>query len=334
MEDRPRIATLVMGDGIGDATMRLPFLYALRRAYPDHELWWIASDNSDMAGPMRRFTSSLIDRVIEHAELEKPAKDVIPRLRRMPNFDIAFDIRARVATVLTARMFLKHRRFFCCLPGFMLSDRRPPGRWQRPLALPERMLSMLDAAIGGHADYRGWQSILSPGPEAVAAAADILRPAAGRTLVGLAPGSSQSFKNWPMENFAALAQRIESDGLTPVYIGGPLERLAIAALPRLAGAIYYTPDLRPGIHGVELTMAIARQLHAAVANDGGVGHLFAAAEAPLVSLFGPTDHRKCGPWTDKVRFVCAQDFGGTTLDVIPVPAVHEALKLALAVPGR
>ena len=334
MEETPRIALLVMGDGIGDATMRLPFLHALRRVYPHHELWWISSLHSDMAGPMHRFTASMIDRVIEHADLEKPAKRVIPRLRRLPAFDIVFDIRARVATVLMARLFLKHRRFFCCLPGFVLSDRRPPGRWRRPLPLPERMLSMLDAAIGGHADYRGWQSILSPGPKAVAAAAEILRPAQGRKLVGLAPGSSQSFKNWPIENFAALAQKIADEGLMPVFIGGPLEKAAIGALPRLAGAIYYTPDMRPDIHGVELTMAVARQLHAAVANDSGVGHLFAAAEVPLVSLFGPTDHRKCGPWTDKVRFVIAQDFGGTRLDLIPVSAVHGALERLLDRPGR
>lgn len=318
-----------MADGIGDATMRLPFLHALRRAYPHHELWWIASENSVMAGPMRRFTGTMIDRVIEHAELEKPAKTVIPRLRRLPDFDMIFDIRARIATVLMARIFLKPRQFYCCLPGFLLSARRPPGRWRRPLALPERMLSMLDAAIGGRADYRGWQSILTPGPKAAAAAGEILGPVSARRLVGIAPGSSQSFKNWPMQNFADLAQSLAADGLTPVFIGGPFERAAIEALPRLAGAIYYTPDLNPEIHGLELTMAIARQLHAAVANDSGIGHLFAAADIPLVSLFGPTDHRKCGPWTDKVRFLCAQDFGGTTPDVIPVLAVRKALNLAL-----
>ena len=330
MEERSRIALLVMADGIGDATMRLPFLQALRRSYPEHELWWIASENSVMAGLMRRFTGTMIDRVIEHAELEKPAKKVIPRLRRLPGFDIVFDIRARVATVLMARAFLKHRRFFCCLPGFMLSDRRPPGRWQRPLALPERMLTMLDAAIGGRADYRGWQSILSPGPEAVAAAGEILSPAEGRKLVGIAPGSSQSFKNWPMENFAALARRLAADSLAPVFIGGPFERAAIESLPRLPGAIYYTPDQRPDIHGIELTMAVARRLHAAVANDSGIGHLFAAADIPLVSVFGPTDHRKCGPWSDKVRFVVAEDFGTTGLGAIPVAAVRDAVELALA----
>jgi ADP-heptose:LPS heptosyltransferase len=329
MADRPRILMLVMADGIGDATMRLPFLQALRRVYPDHELWWIASTNSVMAGIMRRFTGTMIDRVFEHAHLEKPAREVIPRLRQLPRFDIVFDIRARIATVLTARTFVSHQHFFCCLPGFMLSDRRPPGRWQRPLALPERMLSMLDAAIGGHGDYRGWQSILSPGPEAVAAADRILSPADGRKLVGIAPGSSQSFKNWPMENFVALARKLADDGLTPVFIGGPFERAAIEALPPLAGAISYTPDLRPDIHGLELTMAIARRLHAAVANDSGIGHLFAAAEIPLVSVFGPTDHRKCGPWSDKVRFVLARDFGGTGLGAIPVAAVRDAVDRAL-----
>ncbi len=152
MEDRPRILMLVMADGIGDATMRLPFLRALRRTYPDHELWWVASTTSVMAGLMRRFTGTMIDCVIEHAHLEKPAREVIPRLRELPSFDIVFDIRARVGTVLMARMFVRHRRFFCCLPGFMLSHRRPPGRRQRPLALPERMLSMPDAANGRPAD--------------------------------------------------------------------------------------------------------------------------------------------------------------------------------------
>ena len=325
MENRPRIATLLFVDGIGDAIMRLPFLYALRRAYPKHELWWIVSNDSAMRGAVRRFTGSMIDRVIEHADLEKPAWKVVSRLRRLPKFDIAFDGRFRVATVLTARTFLRYRRFFCCLPGFMLSDRRPPGRRCRPLAMPERMLSMLDAAIGGRSDYYGWRSILSPSAEALAAADEILVAAKGRTTIGIAPGSSKPYKNWPIDSYAALARRLTADGLAPVFIGGPSERRLFEALPQISGAIYYAPDLRPDIDGLELTIALARKLNVAVANDSGIGHLFAATETPLISLFGPTKHVKYGPWTDKVTFLLAQDFGSNAMNAIPVAAVHKAV---------
>ena len=41
-------------------------------------------------------------------------------------------------------------------------------------------------------------------------------------------------------------------------------------------------------YGQAVTIALAKRLTLAVANDAGVGHMLAAANCPLVSLFGPT----------------------------------------------
>ena len=41
--DRSPIAVLVDREGLGDVMLKTPFLRALRRAFPEHPVWWIAT---------------------------------------------------------------------------------------------------------------------------------------------------------------------------------------------------------------------------------------------------------------------------------------------------
>jgi ADP-heptose:LPS heptosyltransferase len=56
-----------------------------------------------------------------------------------------------------------------------------------------------------------------------------------------------------------------------------------------------------------------------VGNDSGMMHLAAAAGAPTLGLFGPTDERLYGPWGDRTASVRARDvevvFGKTSKTV-------------------
>src|SRR5262249_45438133 len=157
--------------------------------------------------------------------LTEPAREVIPRLRALPPFDLVFDSRTRFATVLLARTLLSHRGFYTCLPGYMLSSGRPPGRFVRPDNIAERMLSLAEAAIGQSVDASGAFK-LSADVERFAATA--LPP--GRTYVGLATGSREARKNWPTANFVLLAERLEREGLVPVFLIGPQERELVETL--------------------------------------------------------------------------------------------------------
>ena len=127
-----RIAVLVDREGLGDALLKIPFLRATRRAFPGHRVWWIATHQTAMEDDLAPWVAPLIDRVIANAGLTSPGREIVPRLRRLPPFDVVFDARSRFMTVLLARRYLKHRGFYACLPGFMLSDRLPPGRFTRP----------------------------------------------------------------------------------------------------------------------------------------------------------------------------------------------------------
>ena len=115
-----------------------------------------------------------------------------------------------------------------------------------------------------------------------------------------------------------------------MFIIGPNETHLLSHSDPLPSAIYYTPSRYPEINGLELTLAVGRKLSGVIVNDSGVGHLMTVADIPIVALFGPTRYQKYGPWSDNVRFVKAQDFGGKAMDAIPVAAVFaEARRLII-----
>jgi hypothetical protein len=108
----------------------------------------------------------------------------------------------------------------------------------------------------------------------------------GKYLLVL-PGSGSIAKNWPAENFIALATKMALR-IPSLVILGPAEAalepiFAASGLPMLAH-----------LELAELA-AIARLSAAFVGNDSGVSHLAAAAGAPGVTLFGPTDPGRWRP---------------------------------------
>ncbi|MBK5957207.1 glycosyl transferase family 9 [Rhodoplanes elegans] len=322
------IAVIVDREGLGDSLLKLPFLRAITRAYPGRPVWWISSHQTSMAHELAPFVRPLLANVIENAALTRPPLDVIGRLRALPPFEMVFDSRTRGLTVLLARLFLKHRGFYCCLPGYLFSSRRPPGRFGRPRGIAARMLSLAEAAIGGPADWEGRLDI-SDAARTLAAA----RLPAGPSYVGLAPGSREARKNWPVDRWVALAAALTARGHVPVFLIGPQEQALIERIRAEApGALM--PEVEPvdpalGLARLELAIAVGERLAAVVANDNGIGHLMATIGTPLVSLFGPTDVGRWAPFTRRGEIVRAQDFGGETMEDIPVDAALAGLERLL-----
>jgi ADP-heptose:LPS heptosyltransferase len=126
-----------------------------------------------------------------------------------------------------------------------------------------------------------------------------------------------------------LAQAIEAGGRTPVFLIGPQERELLdrlrAAVPSALFPEATPPDPALGLARLEFAIALCHRLSAAVANDSGIGHLLGAIGTPLVTLFGPTDAARWAPFTKAGIMVRAQQFGGDTMDAIPVEPVLRAV---------
>lgn len=128
----------------------------------------------------------------------------------------------------------------------------------------------------------------------------------------LHPGSGAPRKNWPAERYAALAEALAPDEPFLV-VCGPADGVAAGPLLRLPRAVPAT----------ELPLRTLGALFAEagtfVGNDSGISHLAAAAGAPTLTLFGPTDPAQWAPVGPRVRTLRAQP-----LESLSVSEVVEA----------
>jgi heptosyltransferase-2 len=113
----------------------------------------------------------------------------------------------------------------------------------------------------------------------------------GRPYAVLCPGANKAAKRWPAERFAAVADALAGRGLAVAATGAPGERGIVAEVAGAAGA----PVCDLAERGVTIgsLKAVVADADLMVTNDTGPRHIAAALGTPVVTLFGPTDHR----WT-------------------------------------
>jgi lipopolysaccharide export system permease protein len=154
-------------------------------------------------------------------------------------------------------------------------------------------------------------------------------------LLVLAPGGASAEKKWPAERFAAVARRLHD---------GPLANARVIVLgvgPRdgqTASAIAASLDA-DGVAsldlgcGVDLLAAAALMERATlcIGNDNALTHIAAAAGAPTLTIFGPTDERIRAPHGPRTRTIRGRSFaevsaldGGGAMEDVSIDAVEAA----------
>ncbi len=139
-----------------------------------------------------------------------------------------------------------------------------------------------------------------------AAATRLLEGVKGPFVV-LNPGANRPDKRWPPSRFAAVAEALaKTYGLEAVLTGSTSERgIVEAVVSRADGPIHNL--LSRGISLGSLK-AVIQRADLLITNDTGPRHIAAALGTPIVTLFGPTDHR----WTTidypRERILLAEPF--------------------------
>lgn len=113
-----------------------------------------------------------------------------------------------------------------------------------------------------------------------------------KPVVAIHPGSGGRWKCWPAERFARAADLLKVAGHQVVLIQGPADQEVVGRV--LALVMGERPPVVSNLPLQELG-AFLSLCTAYLGNDSGVTHLAAAAGAPTVALFGPTDPALWGP---------------------------------------
>jgi heptosyltransferase-3 len=173
---------------------------------------------------------------------------------------------------------------------------------------------------------------LSPPPLPVAWISEVDRQTTAKLLqsdrpvIVLAPTANWQPKVWPPERFAAAFHNLAGSlipGAMAVILGGP----GLAEHTMAAPLLTALPDALDLVGVLSLPEAAAVLQRAAlfIGNDSGLMHLAAAAGAPTIGLFGPTD-----AMTYRPAGRCATAVVGSSMDSISVRQVIEAAANLLA----
>jgi heptosyltransferase-2 len=251
---------------LGDIVLTLPTVHALRRAFPDARLEFLARS------PLERIFRDVaeIDALHGTPGGGAPPPDAV----RERQWDVVLDLSGSGRTRQLLR-HVPHRRLLRVRKQSLrrfayVHARRFGARGDGIVPAVERMLATAAPLGIDTADVRP----------------DFGRPAAGADgPVLVAPGAGRETKRWGTEQFCEVARALaEEDGRNMVVLGAGeersvLEEVAAAAGGRGRAVACDDPAELP---------VITSQCVAAVTNDSAHLHIAEACGLPVVAVFGPT----------------------------------------------
>jgi heptosyltransferase-1 len=269
-----RILVVRLG-AMGDIVHTLPAAASLKHSFPGWRVTWVVEPPW---APLLQ-ANPFVDRVVL---LDRRAGAGLARFwreLREERFDFAVDFQGLVKSALVACAARTERIFGFDrsvarepLAALFYSDRAPA----RAVHRVDRNLQ-LAAAAGASTALHSFP--LPPGR------AEGELPAGAFVLAS--PLSGWQAKQWPLEYYARLAQRLRRDAGIPLVVNGPpSEREALAGI---AGTVLH-------LSSIEGLIDATRRAAAVLGVDSGPLHVAAAMGKPGVAIFGPTDPAQTGPY--------------------------------------
>ncbi len=283
---------IVRLSALGDVVMASGLIPALREIAPQAHIGWLVES---AAAPLLRHNPRLDEVIVlprgEWQALWRARRPVallrsvlaFRRALRARRFDVAIDAQGLLKSALCAWWSGAGRRV--SLIG------REGSRWLMteqfvpkldPLKLIATEYRALARRLGATGAYR-MDLAVGEAPRATAAIALADAGVHGPYAV-LCPYTTRPQKHWFNERWAALAERLVADGVTPVLLGGPSDAaLAPAIADRAPGLINLVGRLK-----LDETVAVIAGSALLIGVDTGLTHMGSALNVPTVALFGST----------------------------------------------
>ena len=282
---------------MGDVLHALPAVAALRRARPEWLIEWVVDtrwaplvSGEDGRGPHVDCVHLADTKLWSRAPHSAETRRSIAALRRelkQARFDVVVDLQGTIRSAVIGR-FAAAKRF----AGYA-DPRESAAAWLYSQKISRHGGHVVQQAVALLGEACG--ADLAPGlselPLDAAAERWAEQAVLRRPLCVLAPGAGWAAKQWPAQQFGALAGELSRRGFDIVVnasSGDNAHALEVAATS--GGTARVLPC------SVAELVALLRRTDLFVGGDSGPTHLAAALAVPLVALFGPTDPARNGPW--------------------------------------
>lgn len=317
---------------LGDTLLSTPALVSLRQSFPDARITLFIGKK---IAPLLEGLEHIDDLVIYHGgykkfwstlkQLRRTKPDAALLLHSNGPQDIPLAVLSGATIILKPPTKSKYRHYlswqFSPRQQHVIEERLDLVRWLGGNKLTSRM----------HLPARY-------------AAPQKSAPLEPRTVVGFQVGAANTFKMWPAENFAALADQLADSvpDINIVITGSGAEQVIAQKIIQSSQRAKIRNAC--GEYAIADLPFLIRQFNLLVSNDTGTMHLAIALGIPTICLFGQTSPQLIGPYQDlKIhRVICKQLDSGAYLpkkkrtnramQLISVAEVHASVMEALGRP--
>ena len=316
-DDRPAIL-LLRFERVGDLLMTLDAIAAVRARSPHATIdLVVGSWNEQLA----RLIPGL-DRIetlnapwLARGAASHSFGDMVKRAKgwRGRRYDVAINFEGDVRSHALLGLSGAARRvgFDMAGGGPMLTDRVAfnPAIHTRSnsLRLVERAFDLPTGSLESHRPEPGARRLRMP-DEARERAAALLaaRSRGGTPVVVVHAGGGREIKQWNLERFAEVANRLSaSHGASIVLSGSAEDRPLVDQMKSGLRREVECLDLAGRVDLATLA-AVLEEADLLLTGDTGPMHLAAALDVPLVAVFGPSDPARWGPVSGSARVVRVQ----------------------------
>ena len=298
---------------MGDIIHALPAVAGLKASFPDSHLTWVVDEKWR---PLLQDNPYVDEVALVNRKSLRSLLELRRRLRKQ-RFDVAVDFQGLIKSALVASASRAER-----IIGF--------DRTQAREALAAMVYSHPVKTRSAHVVDQNVEVAVAAGGSTILKVFPLPQGTAEGGLpdgefVLASPNAGWTSKQWPAENYTALARLLRDQFDVPLVLN-----FAPGSTP--------IPGARMHISGIEGLIDATRRATAVVGVDSGPMHIAAALGKPGVAIFGPTDPARNGPYGESMRVLRSPKAVtnykrrpeiDTSMRDVTVDAVFEALRTCM-----
>lgn len=294
---------IIKPSALGDIILALPALSALRENYPDAKISWLIRpefaqllENHPHLNDVILFDRKFLGKAWYNPRAFICLLSLIKQLRRS-KFDVVIDLQGLFRTACLGWLSGCKKRLGPAMARefAQIFYTHKIRRDQDCIHVVDYYLKIISSLVSGKMSLEP-HFTLHASRDATDSISRMLTEHGIDTdnYAVLIPGSIHKDKCWPIERFAALADKISSQfGLSIIAIGSASERKIVEGLKNKANVSLVNFAGQTNLS--ELT-ALLKAAKLVVSNDTGPGHIAAALNVPLVMIFGPSNPIRLFPY--------------------------------------
>ncbi|MCX7927314.1 MAG: glycosyltransferase family 9 protein [Candidatus Omnitrophica bacterium] len=290
-----KIGVYKSGGGLGDLVQSIVFFKGVRQMFPEAKIYYIGLYQRPRCNQLFKIIP-YIDEYIEYIPPQRSGwKKYFAFLKKyFRYFDLILDTQAKPALsiylwLLAPRYFISRIPIFSNIVFLANSKLR--------VHVIAKMMALLKILGLESCDYNPTVKI----PEKYKKFAKNLLEKIGRPFVCLLAGAGHPAKAWPVENFAKLADLLQQQGVTSVFVGDASEKEIFNKIRSVMQTKPIIAIEEDSLFGEEplYSAALFEKACCVVGNDCGGLHLATLVGTPVIGLYGPTSPIKSGPLGEK-----------------------------------